>query len=333
MMALDMQARAIPKLSTSDRLNLPKKDAVQREFSRLHSCTLVNFLLGAFVSTAFLAAQEPPKNTTPESGTVLRQTVRRVRLDVVVTDAQGRPVTGLRASSFRVAEDGKPQAIRQFEYHRDEVAEASLPKRPPLPPHTFMNLPTAPERGPLTVLLYDIVNTPVSDQFYAREQMIKFLKKNPGRRIAIFVLADRLRFPQGFTSDTDSILRAIGVLATQTQIPLSYLPRSDIDLAAGLGNGKDGDHAAKVFIEATERHEVARFDDRMDLRVGMTLDALKQIGRFLAGTPGRKNLIWYTGFVSRHSLSKLGRLWSQLQWCPEGRNQSVVFRRGRSLSH
>ena len=121
MMALDMLARAIQKLSTSYRLNLQKKGAVQREFSRLHSCAIVNFILGALVSTAFLGAQEPPKNATPESRIVLRQTVRRVRVDVVVTDPQGHTIRDLQASDFHVAEDGKPQTIRQFEYHGDEM--------------------------------------------------------------------------------------------------------------------------------------------------------------------------------------------------------------------
>jgi len=209
MMALDKQARAIQRLSTSDRLNLQKEEAVQREFSRLHACTVVNFLLGALVSTAVLAAQEPPKNTTSESGTVLRQTVRRVRVDVVVTDAQGHTVRDLHATDFHVSEDGKPQTLRQFEYHTDEDAEAALPKRPALPPHTFMNLPAAPERGPLMVVLYDVLNTQVADQLSARAQMLKFLQKSAGRRIAIFFLGDRLRLLQGFTSDTDLLLHSV----------------------------------------------------------------------------------------------------------------------------
>jgi hypothetical protein len=47
--------------------------------------------------------------------------------------------------------------------------------------------------------------------------------------------------------------------------------------------------AARKELEETEASA------RMDLRVDMTLDAFKQIGRFLAATPGRKNLIWYSG--------------------------------------
>jgi len=52
-------------------------------------------------------------------------------------------------------------------------------------PHTFMNLPAAPEHGPLTLLLFDALNTPISSQLQARAQMLEFVKKSSGRRIAV----------------------------------------------------------------------------------------------------------------------------------------------------
>ena len=72
-----------------------------------------------------------------------------------------------------------------------------------------MNVPEAPEHGPLMVLLYDALNTPVNDQLYARAEMLEFLKKSAGRRIAIFFLGDRLRLLQGFTSDTNLLKPAV----------------------------------------------------------------------------------------------------------------------------
>ena len=40
-----------------------------------------------------------------------------------------------------------------------------------------MNMPSAPERGPLMVVLYDVLNTQVADQLSARAQMLKFLEE------------------------------------------------------------------------------------------------------------------------------------------------------------
>ncbi len=303
MMAPDLHTRPIQELSTSGRFNLrEKKEAVQWESSRLCFCPLISVLLVALASAGVLAAQEPPKkNTAQDSGIVLRQTVRRVRVDVVVTDAQGHTVTGLQASDFHVAEDGKPQSIRQFEYHADENAEATLPKRPLLPPHTFMNLPTAPEHGSLTVLLYDVLNTPLDAQLSARTQMVDFIKKSAGRRIAIFALGDRLRLLQGFTSDTEQLERvANGPGTTAQRSPLMTAPPSgseDMAAMATDANAAGNLAIAKTLQRLADREangEAAYESYRLDRRVDITLDALAQIGRFLAGVSGRKNLIWFS---------------------------------------
>ena len=270
-------------------------------------------LLAALATASVLAGQEPPKqNPTQDSGIVLRQMVRRVRVDVVVTDTQGHPVLGLQASDFHIAEDGKPQSIRQFEYHGAENAETALPKRPPLPPHTFMNLPEAPERGPLTVLLYDILNTPLEDQLYARKQMLDFLKKSSGRKIAVFVLGDSLHLVQGFTSDTEQLERTAGGAGTTPhRSTLMTAPPSQAedvaDMAAqvtstsspsaSLGSGMSGGPAAALqrVADRMANAEAEYASFRLDRRVDMTLEALAQVGRFLAGVEGRKNLIWFSG--------------------------------------
>ncbi len=306
MMALDSRASTIQELSTIDRFNLrEKKDAAQRKFSWLFFCPVITIIFGALASPGFLGAQETPKkNNFQDPGIVLRQTVRRVRLDVIVTDAQGHPVTDLQVSDFHVAEDGKPQTVRQFEYYRDENAEAALPKRPSLPPHTFMNLPAAPEHGPLMVVLYDVLNTHVGDQLDAHRQMVEFLKRSAGRRIAIFALGDRLRLLQGFTSDPELIDRAMSDSSTIPQRSnLSYSPASGAEDLAKLKNGTDADKAVNEMAGKLKEMEATEESARIDLRVDMTLDALMQIGRFLAGTPGRKNLIWYSGSFPAQILS------------------------------
>lgn len=298
MMALDLHARPIQGLSTINRFNLREKEvAVQRESSTLCFCPIIIVLLGALASAGVLAAQEPPKkNTTHDSGIVLQQTVRRVRVDVVVTDAQGRPVTGLQASDFHVAEDGKPQSIRQFEWHSEDNVQAALLKRPPLPPHTFMNVPEAPERGPLMVVLFDALNTPLNDQLYARAQMLEFLKKSAGRRIAIFYLGDRLRLLQGFTSDTELLASAANRTGTASlrgyQAELAGYPATP---PASLGPSDRKLPGEQRMEEAEENARLAFASESLKDRVNVTLDALVQISRFLADLPGRKNLIWYSG--------------------------------------
>ncbi len=84
-----------------------------------------------------------------ESGDlVFRQSVRRVIVDVVVSDANGKPVSGLSAGDFSIAEDGKPERVRSFDVHDFDSVSDSLPEHPAfLPTNTFVNVPSGPERG------------------------------------------------------------------------------------------------------------------------------------------------------------------------------------------
>ncbi len=142
---------------------------------------------------------------------MLQETVRRVVVDVVVTHSQGKPVDGLGADDFRVFEDGKPQTIRHFDAYNPATAEA-LPARPSaLPLVTFLNLPATSQKleAPLTVILFDALNTPLRQQMYARQQMVKFLSTMPsGMPSAIFVLSDRLHLLQGFSGEREVLLQA-----------------------------------------------------------------------------------------------------------------------------
>ena len=298
MTALDLHLCPIQKPSTGDRFDLCEmKKAARQESSWLYLCTIINLLLGALGLAGVLLAQESPKKSTAQdSGLILQQTVRRVRVDVVVTDAQGHPVAGLLAPDFHVAENGKPQTIRQFEWHNEENVQPALPKRPLLPPLTFMNLPEVPEHGPLMVLLFDALNTPLPDQLNARAQMLEFLKKSSGRRIAIFYLGDRLRLLQGFTSDTQLLASAAGHLGISSlngyQAEMAGYPTSK---PADPGPAQRKLPAEQRMEDVEENSRQAFASELLKDRVDTTLDALVQISHFLSALPGRKNLIWYSG--------------------------------------
>ncbi len=194
-----------------------------------------------------------------DQGLVLHLNVRRVPVDVVVLDKQGNPVRGLKKGDFAVKEDGKAQHVLSFEY-LDGTAPSFTPrKHPSLPPNTFMNVPAAPERGPLYILYYDLVNTSLDDQMAFRQELMKFVDEaQPGTRIALFMNGKGLHLLQGFTTD-HSLLR-------------------DAILRKG-----PGPHIPDVFI----------FGDNYGANdVGGALSNLTFMAEYLEGIPGRKNLLW-----------------------------------------
>lgn len=187
---------------------------------------------------------------------VLHSTTRRVVVDVVVTGPDGKSVKGLTQQDFQVTEDRKPQSIRSFEVHSPEEDQSQLPPAPELPSHTFLNLEQTPASGPLVVVLIDYLNTPVTDQAYAHQQIVQFLEKKPASmEVAIFALADQLSLVQGFTTDTAKLLTAMHSKAAGLRMP-------------------------------------AMSEDLM--RSQATLDAFQDLGRFLSTQNGRKNLLWFS---------------------------------------
>ena len=121
----------------------------------LRAGALVSLLLTALarllLAQQMVAQQTPqsvPAGQRPRSDIVFKSVVNRVILDVVVTDSLGKPVHDLTQQDFSVSEDGQNQPILSFDVH-DLEAATEFPKLPPLPANTFVNVPSAPERGPL----------------------------------------------------------------------------------------------------------------------------------------------------------------------------------------
>jgi VWFA-related protein len=188
----------------------------------------------------------------------IRQTVRRVIVDVTVQDANGKPVHGLTANDFSVTEDKQPQRVLSFDvYDFDKPSISRGPNAPALPPNLFVNVPMVPERGPLYVMLYDLVNT--GNQMWATPQILKFIRSKPaGTRFAIFVNSDGLYLLQGFTDDKGLLYAALDPNHPKHHMPRVFLYARNY----GAGNACTA------------------------------VDVLTHIGKYLDGIPGRKNLIW-----------------------------------------
>ena len=260
----------------------------------------------------------PPKSQVPVPQTESQQSaavtptitvnVQRVSVDVVVTDASGRPVKGLTRDDFKVSEDGKPQALRSFDaYTAHPEPPITMPK---LPPNTFSNFSMATTSGPATVLLYDLLNTPRDAQPYARQQLLEFVKKRSrSSPVAIFVLTDRLHMVQGFTDDDNALAASLkrqgGYQSGQLQNGVDTVAASN--LADGnIGTGTTptpGGGAAQTSTndpyqavsDALQHIEVIESSALLDQRVRLTAEALEEIAKFLAGLPGRKNVLWMSG--------------------------------------
>ena len=199
---------------------------------------------------------------------------RAVEVDVVVPNSHGEPVKGLRKDDFAITEDGLPQTATFFEEH---------------PAETGGDLATC-------VLLIDTLNTPKEDQSFARRQVAEYLKKMPaGTSLAIFSLGQTLRMVQGFTTDRSMLLAAVNDKksgAWSESSPASNMPVDDADdrtRAEMLSSAQ----APANSIDMTGNAQAMQKTYQNDQRIAMTIADLTRLARYLAKTPGRKNLIWF----------------------------------------
>lgn len=234
--------------------------------------------------------------------TTFRSNVRRVLVDVVVTDSKDEPVTGLPKENFQVFEDGHSQPLTSFDEHAGLPDMSALQAK--LPPNTFSNLPLAKAGDAANILLLDALNTQMQDQSNVHAQMVKYIKGiHPGTRLAIFTLSTRLRFIQGFTGDLAILMAAVNgqksagnpqlshLLQTSTEIDAdNRMAAQMLEMAASTGSAQIAASAA-----ALQQFQAEVALSRTDDRVLITLEAMQQLARYLQAIPGRKNVIWFSG--------------------------------------
>lgn len=200
---------------------------------------------------------------SPEQTPTFVANSRLVVLDVVVTDKSGQLVEDLRQDDFTIHEDKQPQKIFSFEapaqHHLAQNVEIN----------STADLAKAPE-APVTLLVLDELNTSFEDMSYAREQLKKYLNQQP----------ETLPEPTALFAATNTGFDVLGDYTRNRQALLtvlgSHMPQYPWRMAMGEKTG-----AAAVE------------------RLAMALGTLEQIGKAMAGHPGRKNLIWVgRGFPS-----------------------------------
>jgi len=166
-------------------------------------------LLPVILAANILPLSAQDANRVNASAVALRITSREVVVDVSVT-SNGTPIAELKKEDFVVFGDGKPQAIDYFEPHSpspNQLNEVEV-----LPPHVYTNQPPITAGDAVTVwLLLDDLDTELSDQVQARQQIVRFLTQlQAGQRVAIYTLNSRLQLLQGFTSDRNLLHASLG---------------------------------------------------------------------------------------------------------------------------
>jgi len=252
------------------------------------------FLLAAWGSRT--AAQSPtPDRRGAQGPVVLRTTTRLVQINVIVHDKKGKPVEGLKKEDFTILDQGKEEQVAVFSANSGSVSDRGA--LPDLPANVFSNRggTAAANPGSVTVILFDALNTPIHEQLYAKQQILKFLSQiQPQDHVAIYVLTTKIIVLNDFTHDSRLLLKAIQEFSGSAS-PYQYVSGSgtnppDQRNPPGPVPGADlvGSRLRKFFDAADDK--INDFEDVN--RAEATTSAIEAIANHVAQIPGRKSLIW-----------------------------------------
>jgi VWFA-related protein len=182
------------------------------------SSAITAALLAALVFPAESAISQVQTNNTANKlpATRLKVSSNLVVVRVVVRDAQGKPVNGLRKEDFKLFDSGKEQPIAQF-----EAESAVEPPSPSVVAHGPKQdgatlSPTLP--GRFLALYFDDQYTSDIDMIQVRRAADDYLAANlqPADRVAIFTSGAML---SDFTSDPKQIHEALSRLKSSGRAP------------------------------------------------------------------------------------------------------------------
>ena len=184
----------------------PARIAVTSEAAR---CLAVTVVCVAFILCAGAQAQQPNEKPAAviQSPSPLKVASNLVLVRVVVRDAQGNPVEGLKKEDFRIFDRSKEQTITQFEV---ETALATPPSSAAVESTGQAPLASGTSAAParFLALYFDDLNTSFADMSAARDAAEHYISTTlqPQDRVAVFTTETML---MDFTSDTKLLREAL----------------------------------------------------------------------------------------------------------------------------
>jgi VWFA-related protein len=259
---------------------------------------------------------------SPPSETSLRVRTDLVEVRVVVRDAKGNPVAGLKQEDFTVLDNGKPQAISVFQAETSPVSATYETPSPAVdPPTETRPRPTGAPR--FVALFFDDLNLGSGELIPVRKAAEQFITGGMGRvdQVGIFTSSGTVTLE--FTTDPERALEALAELRSQSRNPnegSGTCPRM-IPYQAQLIHRESDTRAIDLALEQGVRDLCLQGLDR-NMQVGIvkrraseivsvvekssrdTISAVTRLIEYMGERPGRRLLL----------LTSSGFLATPFQW-------------------
>lgn len=311
---------------------------VNRSPSRAHPFLAVLLAVGVLAPPALLP-QAPREETFFEA-----VDVDVVSIEVVVTDREGKPITGLTKEDFELFENGKRMAVTNFYAEEGETAPASPPTEEATPravaaPSTQRGMPADDQRLYLGIFVDNrSLTVPARNRAIAAMKGFLGQSSRPEDRILLASYDGSLQVHRGPTHDPAALDATLAEIARgsgsgdEVRMELGRLLR-ELDRASLPGDfGKfDGPtfvpEAQNASAEEADNiyAAVRLFAQRRNNDVRQTLQALGQFVDSLSGLPGRKAVLFVSGGLPMRPAEPLIRAMQKKYADNPGLNQANLL--------
>lgn len=120
------------------------------------------------------APAAPPASAQPPEQPIFRAGINFVRVDVIVTDRNGAPVTDLTAADFELAEDGKAQTVETFRLVKIDTA-APIETTSRLTTRADEETAAQDEDARIVVFFLDDYHVRLGNSMAARKHLVEFV--------------------------------------------------------------------------------------------------------------------------------------------------------------
>ena len=221
-----------------------------------------------------------------------------VLIPTVVTDGKGNRITDLKKEDFVVLEDGQRQEIQLFE-RMETKAEVAKPTAAAEGVYTNT---TERRNNRLSIFVLDLLNSSFNEQRTARMELIESLSKALDAQEPLCLIAidsSGVKLIHDFTTEPSVLVEALKKVKGRPagKDKPERNPEEPSFLMGNGANSKSGTRNAAMEESRLESLNLYSTLDSLEAtqRIGLTLEALREIGEAFAGIPGRKSMIWATG--------------------------------------
>lgn len=284
---------------------------------QIHRHSLLSAIILSAVIFSAIAFADGQSQPTPR----FTSQTELVLVPTIVTDKSGAHAAGLTKEDFTIFENGVEQKTAVFE---EIITSKEQAKLPTLAVGEFSNFAqpaqgiSEPQRSHrLTIIVFDLINTPALKQNAGRAALLKFIEKAAASEepTAIYSFGHRgVQCISDFTTDPNVLASAVrrvkqgGKVAEVRGLEATEHESATVDRdSAGMSVGNitlfvppsgsgNRSQVIQMQLEKFQQDLQENFTSfETHLSAAVTLEALQDIAHAVAGIPGRKSLIWVTG--------------------------------------